>query len=1155
MASTFAVAASACDSCQTDNGINDGTGNVDGGNDNGKDPDTDPDPDPGKDPGVDGDTDPDPDENTPTTPVKPGDSITEDDIPSTGGTEETVEGVKFNYGSYFESAYVTYPSSAQISGVAYKLTSATEWTEVDEPLIREARCDIIGLPKGEYSVKLQSKAGTEYVLNKIQIKAYDRSGYAHFKRQADEAAYGGVGAYDDSGKLKEGALVIYVSEGNKNNVKEGVYKNVNGKLVKEDITEYIKPGRPQQNGKDLGGDSYWGIGYILNNRGYENNAEREKYGIQKLSQVYGAVAVRLIGTVSSEFNADKNSPSLFGLTYRAKSGETNPITGETYKKGVSVPNGGTVGDGGQMARVTNAYNLTVEGVGNAAKMEGWGIHFVSNDNLHKHKDSGTSFEVRNVTFDKYAEDALGMEGTQGTKVDETGSITSGASDAGADLISPVERCWIHNNTFLPGYAADPTESDKAEGDGSCDFKRGQYYTLSYNYFEYCHKTNLIGSSDNTCTYNVTMHHNWWNNCGSRQPLLRRANTHFYNNYISGDSTDKNASLSYITSLRANCYMFAEANYYDGCKQIFEKGGSGAAAKLYGNVTVACFGAVSSSAIAVDDREQKVDNACKFIYRNIDYSSFDTDPELFYYDRENKRSSCILDSAEMARINAMLFAGANGHGEGKETTMNKYTPSAAVQLKPEGATDITIADGGEVNGVMFNNIKGGKGKGQIITFTLASEAEVTVTTTTSGDPAPDLYSQFGTVYASKFTGTIKVVLPAGTYVIASGQKDKEAVITALSFADTGNSSAARIEAAIAAISALPTTITLTNSESVKDAELKFNALTAEEKGKISAELVEKLNSAVAALGGELVKDAIAKIDAIGAVIDENSGDKILAAEKAISLVPASLHSQITNLTKLDEAKEKYALVAVQYVISDIDALDDVSGWTTAKGAQAISDALAKYESVTAKYEALDSDQKEQVGAAKVKKLTDGVTLLNELKGYIGAKAAFETALAGVTDASKLTLAECTAITSLYEGMSAADKAEYANNATYKAVLERQKEIASQSQYMSWTTGGEGYGNSLFTVSGNTSDSKGEITVNGFTYTTCLKIESSTSIKFTTATDAKLVLYFGSSEGGKRIIVDGKTYTTAADGTVEIALTAGAHTITKGDTLNLFLISLS
>lgn len=98
-------------------------------------------------------------------------------------------------------------------------------------------------------------------------------------------------------------------------------------------------------------------------------------------------------------------------------------------------------------------------------------------------------------------------------------------------------------------------------------------------------------------------------------------------------------------------------------------------------------------------------------------------------------------------------------------------------------------------------------------------------------------------------------------------------------------------------------------------------------------------------------------------------------------------------------------------------------------------------------------------------------------------------------------------------------------------------------------------SLFSINGNYSTSKGSATVNGTTYSTCLKMESSTSIKFTIEKAMKLTLVFASTETGKRVKVDGTNYTTDGNAVVTVDLAAGTHEITKGDSINLFFIGLS
>ena len=99
------------------------------------------------------------------------------------------------------------------------------------------------------------------------------------------------------------------------------------------------------------------------------------------------------------------------------------------------------------------------------------------------------------------------------------------------------------------------------------------------------------------------------------------------------------------------------------------------------------------------------------------------------------------------------------------------------------------------------------------------------------------------------------------------------------------------------------------------------------------------------------------------------------------------------------------------------------------------------------------------------------------------------------------------------------------------------------------------NTSFTVSGNYSDSKGTATVDGVTYTTCLKIESSTSISFTTTEKMKMTLYFGSNDTKCSIKVDGtKVSGNTATKTLTTEIEAGSHTLTKADSCNLFYIKL-
>lgn len=94
-------------------------------------------------------------------------------------------------------------------------------------------------------------------------------------------------------------------------------------------------------------------------------------------------------------------------------------------------------------------------------------------------------------------------------------------------------------------------------------------------------------------------------------------------------------------------------------------------------------------------------------------------------------------------------------------------------------------------------------------------------------------------------------------------------------------------------------------------------------------------------------------------------------------------------------------------------------------------------------------------------------------------------------------------------------------------------------------------SFYTIVGNMNSSSGSVTYAGLTLTERLKIESSTSIKFTTTAASVLTLVFDSNFTGA-IDVNNVPYTAAA-GIVTVSLPAGAHTISKDSVAQLYYIS--
>ena len=104
----------------------------------------------------------------------------------------------------------------------------------------------------------------------------------------------------------------------------------------------------------------------------------------------------------------------------------------------------------------------------------------------------------------------------------------------------------------------------------------------------------------------------------------------------------------------------------------------------------------------------------------------------------------------------------------------------------------------------------------------------------------------------------------------------------------------------------------------------------------------------------------------------------------------------------------------------------------------------------------------------------------------------------------------------------------------------------------TFAGKAPSSNIVTVNGSYSTRKGVATIDGTVYTTCVKMESSTSIKLVLDKKVTATFYFADSEtasmkiAGTKIKATGSSYTTT--------LEAGTHEITKDKSVNLFAIKL-
>ena len=118
---------------------------------------------------------------------------------------------------WLETIYAKWKPVAEADGyyVYVKGGQYADYSKVDSELIRiyngYVRVDIPGLKAGTYSLKIVAVKGGEETQSGevigLKVLNYLREGFAHKN-------YSGVGAYNDDGTLKSGAVVIYVNKDN-----------------------------------------------------------------------------------------------------------------------------------------------------------------------------------------------------------------------------------------------------------------------------------------------------------------------------------------------------------------------------------------------------------------------------------------------------------------------------------------------------------------------------------------------------------------------------------------------------------------------------------------------------------------------------------------------------------------------------------------------------------------------------------------------------------------------------------------------------------------------------------------------------------------------------------------------------------------------------
>lgn len=310
--------------------------------------------------------------------------------------------------------------------------------------------------------------------------------------------------------------------------------------------------------------------------------------------------------------------------------------------------------------------ITLEGIGDDAVADGWGIRIKNAVNI----------EIRNIA-------------TMNTNSDEGDNIS---------LQQNNEYIWVHHCDFF--YGAPGSASDQAKGDGALDSKESGFVTFSYNHFWDTGKANLLGVGTETPRF-LTYHHNWYDHSDSRHPRVRTHSVHVFNNYYDGIS-------KYGVGATNASSVFVESNFFRNCRfpMLISMQGSdvwsetrnandytnmptfsgedGGIIKAFNNHITGAhrfvpFGSpshpnstVDFDAVVVSSRNELVGSGIRSFRGANSYNNFDTNSAIMY--------QYTADSPEVARDKAVRYAGRMHGGDFKWTFNNAVDDnSSAVNI--------------------------------------------------------------------------------------------------------------------------------------------------------------------------------------------------------------------------------------------------------------------------------------------------------------------------------------------------------------------------------------------------------------------------------------------------------------------------------------------
>lgn len=998
-------------------------------------------------------------------------------------------------GGWLESAWVKWsPVTGADSYNVYYTGGGVTMKKIDTQLIRSYgtyfRADVIGLAAGSYTITVVPVTGG---IEGTSTTSSSISVLAHDRNGF--AFYGGrvPGAYKTDGTPKDNAVIVYLCEANKDTL-------------------------------------------TLNVTGANSNPCK---GIQAVLDGF------------------------------AKGKDLRPLIVRVLGR-VSTPSG----DGGGDILVQNKQNtssyITIEGVGDDATFNNCGVRI----------KTATNIEVRNLA-------AMNVNSTAG---DDFG------------LQQDNDYCWIHNCDMFYGDAG--SDADQVKGDGALDCKGANYCTFSYNHFWDNGKSNLLGLSEGTGTARyITYHHNWYDHSDSRHPRVRYYNVHFYNNYLDGNAKYGCGASEYSS-------LFVENNYYRDCKHPMMismqgtdvwnsstqkddptnmgtfSGEDGGMIKAYNNTLDADNGAndmrfvaygdpsatynisgiISSTtdfdAYVVTNRTDLVPSTVVSKQGSHTYSNFDTSLPSYI-------STLTPDSPADARTKVKQYAGRLNGGDLKWTFDNS-TEDAAYLIN----TALKSAVTNYASSLVY--IQGinapAPSTTQTLTLTTGSNAQ---TVNYGTDISAITYSYGGTATAVTVSGLDGTGLSYAMDATAKTVTISGTPTTSVSYMVTTSGTSGTAISLSGTITVVAQTLTLTSSNGTDNQTVQTGtaitpivytyggtATGVTVTGLDGTGLSYSTSGSTVTISGTPTTAVNYTVTTTGTGNAASATGTVTVSDETLTLTSGNNNQSVATGSAIVPIVYTWGGSASGVTVSGLDGTGlnystsgstvTISGTpTTAVNYIVTTSGSGTSVSLSGAITLVDQTLTLTSGSAN-QTVTSGSAITNIVYtwGGIATGATVTNLPAGLTSTT-----DATAQTLTISGTpTATGTFTVASTGSAGTPVSLSGTITVNTVNMIQNFTASGKTSSFYTISGNLSTSYGPVSYNSLSLTQCLKMETSTSITFTSTQSGTLTLVFNGSNTGT-IKIDGTVYNVTSTGIVTVTLAAGSHTIIKvsGSTY-LFYMSL-